>query len=124
MSITLTYNFANEAELQQHLNARAGAAAPTATDKKAAAPAPTPAAEKKAAAPAPAPATKSERTKEEMVAALNEVKDANGKDSNVARAKAIIKDVAGVTKMAEIPEDKYDAVYDACKKALEEDGGM
>jgi hypothetical protein len=115
MSITLTYTFANEAELQQHLTSR-GAAAPA--EKTAPAPAP----EKKAAAPAveKKAAPKSERSREEMVAALNEVKEAKGADA----AKGIIRDTGGVAKMAEIPDNKIDAVYEAAKKAMEADEGI
>lgn len=71
-----------------------------------------------AAAPAPA---KPKRTQEEMVAALEEVKE----KINLDAAKKIISEVGGVSKRAEIPADKYEAVYDAAKAAVEAaDEGM
>jgi hypothetical protein len=53
-------------------------------------------------------------TVEEMQAALGKVKEEQG----AAAAKAIISDVAGVAKMAEIPADKVKAVFEAATKAL------
>lgn len=55
-------------------------------------------------------------TVEEMQAAVNEVKEKFG----TAEAKAIIEGAGGVKKMAEIPEAKYKAVFDAAKAKLEE----
>jgi hypothetical protein len=119
MTITVTKTFTTEAEAAAWLSG-------TGTTNT---PAPAPVAEK-AAAPAPAtkptakPAAKkpaSEHSKEEMVAALTELKDTKGKDA----AKAVIKDVGGVDKMADIPDDKIDAVYEAAKAAMTaEDDGM
>lgn len=48
-------------------------------------------------------------TQEEVNAALIKIKD----DFDMAQAKEVIKSVAKVEKMADIPADKYDAVYDA-----------
>jgi hypothetical protein len=47
-------------------------------------------------------------------AILGEVKEKKGTPA----AKALIKDVGGVDKMADIPEDKFDAVFDAATKQL------
>ena len=56
-------------------------------------------------------------SREEMQAALGEVKEKCGTPA----AKAIIKDVGGVDKMAEITDPKViDKVYDAAKAKLEE----
>lgn len=80
-----------------------------------------PAAAAKAEKPAkakPAPkeeAPASEHTREEMQAALSALKEAQGAPA----AKTVIKDVGGVDKMAEIPEDKIDAVYEAATAAME-----
>lgn len=68
---------------------------------------------------APEKTTKSEPegkyTKDEMTAALNEVKEKKG----VADAKAIIKTVGKQDKMADIVDPKViDAVYAACQEAL------
>lgn len=56
-----------------------------------------------------AAATGPKHTKEEVDAALIKIKD----DFDLSHAKAIIKEVAKVDKMGDIPADKYDAVYDA-----------
>lgn len=50
-------------------------------------------------------------------AALTEVKEKKGAPA----AKAIIKDVGGVDKMADIPEDKFQEVFDAAKNAVKEE---
>lgn len=55
-------------------------------------------------------------SREEMQALLKKVKEEKSADD----AKAIIKDVGGVEKMADIPEDKIDAVFDAATTALED----
>lgn len=68
-----------------------------------------------AAAPATAAPKAPARTQEEMVAALEEVKD----KINLDAAKKIISEVGGVDKRKDIPADKYAAVYDAAKAALE-----
>lgn len=68
-----------------------------------------------AAAPAPAAPKAPARTQEEMVAALEEVKDKISLDA----AKKIITEVGGVEKRKDIPADKYAAVYDAAKAAVE-----
>lgn len=115
MTITVTKTFATEAEAAAWLSG-----------STAAAPAPTPTTEK--AAPAPKPAAKaapkkgaSEHTREEMVAALTELKEATGKDV----AKGVISEHGGVEKMGDIPDDKIDAVYAAAKAAMEDgDDGM
>lgn len=56
-------------------------------------------------------------TREQMVAALNDVKEKKG----VAAAKAIIKDVGGADKMADIPEGKIAEVHKAATDALKEE---
>ena len=91
---------------------RGGAGAPTGK----------PAAEKPAAADKkvekPKPETKKEETakpkhsRDEVNAALVKLKDDCGGDV----AKAIIKDVGGVNKMADIPDDKLDAVFKAAEE--------
>lgn len=58
----------------------------------------------------------SAHTRAEMQAALQEVSSKKSKDT----AKKVIKEVGGVEKMGEIPDDKIDKVYDAAKKALAE----
>lgn len=58
-----------------------------------------------------------QHTKEEMQAALGELKEKSGAPA----AKAIIKEVGKADKMAEITDPKLiDAVYEAAKKALAE----
>lgn len=100
----------------------AGGAAPAAT-ATAAAPAadagkkPRAARETTAAAAAPT----SKYSKEEMVAALNELKEKKG----VPAAKDIIKNVGKQDKMADIVDPAViDAVYDAAKAALDDEGDM
>lgn len=56
-------------------------------------------------------AAKPKHTRDEMNAALVKVKDDLGKEY----AAAIIKEVGGVAKMADIPDDKIDAVFDAAE---------
>lgn len=117
MSITVTKTFATEAEAAAWLSGSGTTNTPAPAAEKAAAPAPAPKPAAKAAAKKPA----SEHTKEEMVAALTELRDTKGKDA----AKAVIKDVGGVEKMADIPDDKTDAVYEAAKAAMTaDDDGM
>ena len=55
-------------------------------------------------------------TREAMQALLKKVKEEKSADD----AKGIIKEVGGVEKMADIPEDKIDAVFDAATAALED----
>lgn len=62
------------------------------------------------------PKPASTNTREAMQALLKKVKE----DKTADDAKAIIKDVGGVEKMADIPEDKIDAVFDAATAALED----
>lgn len=59
----------------------------------------------------------STNTREAMQALLKKVKEEKSADD----AKGIIKEVGGVEKMADIPEDKIDAVFDAATAALEEE---
>lgn len=94
----------------------AGAAAPAAAPEK------TTRGKKNAEAEAPAKKTGPTHTREEMVAALNDVKEKKG----LQDAKAIITDVGGVTKMADIPDEKIDAVFEKAKAVLgaDEDEGM
>lgn len=62
-----------------------------------------------------------QHTHEEMAAALGEVKEKYGAPA----AKAIIKEVGGKDKMAEITDPKtIDATYDAAKAKLSEEDGM
>ena len=94
------------------------AATPAATGKAA-----TPAATNKAAAststPAKPAAYEAKHSHEEMAAALGEVKEKFGAPA----AKAIISEVGGKAKMAEIVNPKaIDAVYDAAKAKLEDEG--
>lgn len=75
----------------------------------------------KATADKPAKATTkkpaSEHTREEMQAALAELK----KEKGAPVAKEVISEHGGVEKMAEIPDDKIDAVYEAAVAAKEAD---
>lgn len=66
-----------------------------------------------------APASK--HTREELAAALNSLKEAKG----APVAKALIKSVGGVDKLADVPEAKIDALFDAAgEKEVEEDDTM
>lgn len=58
--------------------------------------------------------TAQKHTKAEMQAVLQELKEKKSADD----AKKVIKETGGVAKMADIPDDKIDAVYDAAKKIL------
>ncbi len=79
-----------------------------------------PKAEKPAAKDKPA-ADKPKHTREEVTAALTEVKEKKGAPA----AKTIITDIGGTEKMKDIPESKFDAVYEAAKAAVaEDDDGM
>jgi len=74
----------------------------------------------KAPAKAKAPAkdkapAKPGRTRAEMNAAVNEVKEIFG----TSRAKKLIAD-AGFAKLAEVTEDKYEELYNAAKALIEE----
>jgi len=66
--------------------------------------------------PAAKAASKPKVTKEQMQAALTEVKDTLG----VPDAKALITEVGGVKKMDDIPEDKFEAVLKAAQEKLAE----
>lgn len=66
----------------------------------------------------PAPA-KPKNDRSAVNAALEKVKE----DKGVEDAKKIISEVGGVAARKDIPEDKFDAVVDACKKVLEAGGG-
>lgn len=59
----------------------------------------------------------STRSKAEMQAAVNEVKEALG----TAKAKELIKK-AGFDRLADVTEDKYDELYDSAKALLTTDG--
>lgn len=75
--------------------------------------------EKAPSKPAKAAAYEAKHSHEEMAAALGEVKEKFGAPA----AKAIIKETGGKDKMAEITDPKtIDAVYDAAKAKLEDDG--
>lgn len=60
--------------------------------------------------------TKPTKTQAEVNAALIKLKDTY----KAEEAKAIITKVGGVDRMGEIPEDKYDEVYNAAVKRFEE----
>jgi len=115
MTITVTKTFATEAEAAAWLSGSAPAAAPAPT-KEAAAPSKT----TSKPAPKPAPKPASENTREDMVTAIHALRAAKGKEAAVA----IIKEVGGVDKLADIPDDKIDAVYDAAVAGVAEDEGM
>ena len=86
------------------------AATPAATDKAAAS---------TSSKPAKPAAYEAKHSHEEMAAALGEVKERFGAPA----AKAIISEVGGKAKMAEITDPKaIDAVYDAAKAKLEDEG--
>jgi hypothetical protein len=108
------------ADLTVALNENTAALKALASTGGASAPAAAPAAGKSAGKPAAA--AKPTHTRAEMNAVLQEVKEKKGAPA----AKAIIKETGGVEKMAEIPDDKIDAVYDAAKKAVpaDDDGDM
>jgi hypothetical protein len=92
--------------------ATAGAAAAPAAEK--------PAKGTKATPPAPAPAPAAPAIdRSEVNAALEAVKEKHGVDT----AKKIISEAGGVAKRADIPESKFQAVIDACKAAVDGDGG-
>ena len=79
-----------------------------------------PSTEKAASTSKPAKAAyTAQHSHEEMAAALGEVKEKFGAPA----AKAIIKETGGKDKMAEITDPKtIDAVYDAAKAKLEDEG--
>lgn len=58
--------------------------------------------------------SKSKVSKSDMVEALRKVRQDVDKDVAIS----IINDVGEVEKMAQIPEDKYEAVFNACEAAL------
>jgi len=110
MSFTLTATFATATELAAASALLAGGTAAVSTggaNKVSGA------TSTKTAAAAAKP--KNEHTRDEMQAAVTELKEA----TDSATAKGVIKNVGGVDKMADIPEDKIDAVYDAAKAAIE-----
>ena len=59
-------------------------------------------------------------TREEMAALVRKVKAEKGEDA----AKGIIKEVGGVEKLADIPDAKIDAVFDAATEKLAEEEDM
>jgi hypothetical protein len=74
--------------------------------------------EKAVEAPAETPADDANEISMDVVqAALLDVKAKHGADA----AKAIIKEIANVATVKRIPEDKYQAVIDACAAKIEED---
>lgn len=73
---------------------------------------------KAAAKPAPAAKSEPKRTRAEMQAAVNEVKERKG----IKAAKGLIKR-AGFDKLADVTEDKYEELYEAAKRELEADDG-
>lgn len=68
-------------------------------------------------APAETAADDNDITLDVVQAALLDVKAKHGADA----AKAILKEVAGVATVKRTPEDKYQAVIDACAAKMEED---
>lgn len=74
-------------------------------------------AEERKEAPAETAADENDITLDVVQAALLDVKAKHGADV----AKAILKEVAGVVTVKRTPEDKYQAVIDACAAKMEED---
>jgi hypothetical protein len=108
MTITVTKTFEDEAAAAAWLAGTKPAASTTkdaAADKPAKAEKPTKA--EKPAGP--------EHSREEMVAAINALAAKFGKPA----AKEIIQSAGKAEKLAEIPEDKIDAVYAAVKAKME-----
>lgn len=103
---TLTISFDTQEELAAYLGTPPTAAAPTTAkaDK------PTATETKKTPPAKPKPA----HTRDEVEAALTQVKDKLGLEG----AKKVIKEAGGVEKKAEIPDDKLDAVFAACEAAI------
>jgi len=101
-----------EANTAAHLGgAAAPAAAPAATKS-------TKAAKTETAAPAPAAPAAAAVDRSMVNAALEKVKE----DKGVEAAKSIIKESGKATKRADIKDEDLQAVYDACKAALEDEG--
>ena len=73
--------------------------------------------EERKEAPAETTADENDITLDVVQAALLDVKAKHGADA----AKAILKEVAGVATVKRIPEEKYQAVIDACAAKMEED---
>lgn len=73
--------------------------------------------EERKEAPAETAADENNITLDVVQAALLDVKAKHGADA----AKAILKEVAGVATVKRTPEDKYQAVIDACAAKMEED---
>lgn len=73
--------------------------------------------EERKEAPAETTADNNDITLDVVQAALLDVKAKHGADA----AKAILKEVAGVATVKRTPEDKYQAVIDACAAKMEED---
>lgn len=73
--------------------------------------------EERKEAPAETAADENDITLDVVQAALLDVKAKHGADA----AKAILKEVAGVATVKRTPEDKYQAVIDACATKMEED---
>jgi len=103
MSITVSKTFSTEAEAIAWLNG--GTAAP-ATGK----------ADSEDKPVKTTKTTKPKVSQEDMQAALTKVKENHG----VPAAKAVIKEYGGVAKMDDIPESKYEAVFNACQEKLAE----
>ena len=101
------------AALEANTAAILGAGGQTATTTAAAAPEKTTKTTK--AADKPAKTTKPKRSIEEASSLLLELKDGHG----IQHAKDILA-AHGVAKMAEMPADKAEAIYDAAKAKLEE----
>lgn len=74
-------------------------------------------AEERKEAPAETAADENDITLDVVQAALLDVKAKHGADA----AKTILKEVAGVATVKRTPEDKYQAVIDACAAKMEED---
>ena len=115
MTIRVTLDFANQAEMLAFFGGNAAAAGAAVTSTKA----DKPAKEEKAAAATKTvqeevKAKKPAHTREEMQAALVELKE----KVDAASAKAVISEAGGVAKMADIPDDKIDDVYEAAKAKI------
>lgn len=121
--ITLTQLYTAMASLTEALDRNTNAVlSQQGQPTKQQAPAPEPEAvkepvEERKEAPAETAADDNDITLDVVQAALLDVKAKHGADA----AKAILKEVAGVATVKRTPEDKYQAVIDACAAKMEED---
>lgn len=114
MSNTISYTqyFDSHEALQAFLNKINDATSATATEE---APAKKPAKKTAKVVEEEEPAPKTKKvSREDMALALTRLKDKKG----VPAAKAVIKEIGGVAKMDDIPDDKIKAVFLAAEEAL------